>query len=135
MGQSKTDNNTVTSVATGQPTQPSRPEAAPPLTARMVLATLLTLPGNTWHRPKESDTERVHRAIFRRGYYIQSRVLRIPHRIGFFYRPPGTMPLGEGEDEESQGAGFAGVVHLYASEGRLNGRAWQWMKRGRWREF
>ncbi|KAB5586145.1 hypothetical protein GE09DRAFT_1181217 [Coniochaeta sp. 2T2.1] len=122
MGQSPTDK--PTSVATGQqPPQPPPPEkeaAPPPLTFLTVLCTLTSLRGITWWRPKESDCDRVHLAIYLRVYDVQSRVLRIPDRVGIFYTPtpattfPMTRPGEDGEEDPraAQGGVFAGVVCL-----------------------
>lgn len=87
MGQSPIDNNVPL-------------DAPPPLTALTIVGILLTFGGDRW-RPKETD-ERFHLAVFRRGYDLQSRVLRIPDRVGFFYSSPGQSK----EDQKSQGALF-----------------------------
>ncbi|KAB5582421.1 hypothetical protein GE09DRAFT_1246122, partial [Coniochaeta sp. 2T2.1] len=123
MGQPPPDK--PTSVATGQqqPPQPPPPEEAapPPLTFLTVLYTLTTLRGSAWWRPKESDCDRVHLAIYLRLYDVQSRVLRIPDRVGIFYTPSPatTMPIprpgedGEEDPRAAQGGVFAGVVCLW----------------------
>jgi len=87
MGQSPIDNNVPL-------------DAPPPLTALTIVGILLTFGGARW-RPKETD-ERFHLAVFRGGYDLQSRVLRIPDRVGFFYSSPGQSK----EDQKSQGALF-----------------------------
>lgn len=106
MGQSPRDNNNLTLVATGQPTQPPPPETSTPPSTLTVLGTFLTLRGNTWFRPKENDCARVHKSIFRRGYALQ-RVFHVPDRIEYFYPP--SVYAGE-LDEVEQGCEFAGVV-------------------------